>query len=56
MFCDSYKVVTGSKNLAKFEADMMIAAHVEHFDLSTEPRINKYYAKVSENLSGFLRL
>lgn len=55
IFCESYKEITGAKNLARFDADIMIAEHFEYSDLSGEIGVDNYYAKTTRKLSNFLQ-
>lgn len=56
IFCESYKEITGAKNLARFDADIMMAEHFEYSDLSGEIGVDSYYVKTTRRLSNFLQV
>ncbi|MCP2075479.1 UNVERIFIED_ORG: hypothetical protein J2Y77_004915 [Pseudomonas lini] len=55
IFCDSYKKITGAKNLNRFDADLMIAEHIEHCIFEEEQGINLYYLKKADKLLKFIK-
>ncbi|MFJ2336972.1 DUF4435 domain-containing protein [Pseudomonas protegens] len=57
LFCDAYKSVTGAKNLNRFDADIMLAEHIELFPMNIfEPDMHSYYMKLAGQLEHFLRV
>ncbi len=57
LFCDAYREITGAKNLARFDADIMLAEHIEIFAMSNmAPEMDRHYSRKVLELGRFLQV